>query len=289
MANTSSRTLRLLSLLQARRYWPGADLAAQLQVSPRTLRRDIDRLRELGYPIQAQRGVEGGYLLAPGTALPPLVVDDEEAVALAVGLQAATQGGVEGIAESSVRALAKVVQVMPARLRRRVEALGAMTVPRPGGAGPRRAWIRASSPASRWPAGTVSGCASPTPRRPASAPTGTWNRTAWSCSAAAGTWSATTSPGMTGAASGSTGSTTPRGTGIPFRPRTLPAADAAAFVRAGMDNVFATYDVEVIIEAPAADVAQRIGRWSTVEELGATRCRVRMSGDSLDWPSWRWA
>ena len=129
MANTSSRTLRLLSLLQTRRYWPGEELAGQLRVSPRTLRRDIDRLRELGYPIQAQRGVAGGYQLAAGSALPPLVVDDEEAVALALGLQAAAQGAVEGLAESSVRALAKVVQVMPARLRRRVQALGAMTVP----------------------------------------------------------------------------------------------------------------------------------------------------------------
>ena len=115
MANTSTRTLRLLSLLQARRYWPGAELAERLRVSPRTLRRDIDRLRELGYPVQAQRGAEGGYQLAAGAALPPLLVDDEEAVALAVGLQAAAQGTVEGIAESSVRALAKVVQVMLAR------------------------------------------------------------------------------------------------------------------------------------------------------------------------------
>src|SRR6476660_5421235 len=123
VANTSSRTLRLLSLLQMRRYWPGEELAGQLRVSPRTLRRDIDRLRERGYPIQAQRGVACGYQLAAGSALPPLVVDDEEAVALAVGLQAAAQGAgapgaVEGIAEASVRALAKVVQVMPARLRR---------------------------------------------------------------------------------------------------------------------------------------------------------------------------
>ena len=130
MASTSTRTLRLLSLLQARRYWPGAELAGRLQVSPRTLRRDIDRLREPGYPIQAQRGVEGGYQLAPaGTALPPLLVEDEEAVALVIGLQAAAQSAVEGIAESSVRALAKVVQAMLARLRRRAEALGAMTVP----------------------------------------------------------------------------------------------------------------------------------------------------------------
>src|ERR1700744_1128977 len=129
MANTSARTLRLLSLLEARRYWPGDELAGQLGVSPRTLRRDVDRLRELGYPIQAQRGVAGGYQLAAGAALPPLVVDDEEAVALALGLQSAAQGAVEGIAEASVRALAKVVQGMPARLRRRVQALGAMTVP----------------------------------------------------------------------------------------------------------------------------------------------------------------
>src|SRR5213082_2497553 len=108
MANTSSRTLRLLSLLQTHRYWPGAELADRLGVSPRTLRRDVDRLRDLGYPVEAQRGVDGGYQLAAGAALPPLVIDDEEAVALALGLQTAAQGAVEGIAESSVRALAKV-------------------------------------------------------------------------------------------------------------------------------------------------------------------------------------
>ena len=85
MANTSSRTLRLLSLLQTQRYWPGGTLADRLGVSVRTLRRDIDRLRELGYPVDAHRGVDGGYQLAAGAALPPLVVDDEEAVALAVG------------------------------------------------------------------------------------------------------------------------------------------------------------------------------------------------------------
>src|SRR5690349_405493 len=89
MANTSSRTLRLLSLLQTHRYWPGSELADRLEVSVRTLRRDVDRLRELGYPVEANRGVDGGYQLAAGAAMPPLVLDDEEAVALAVGLQAA--------------------------------------------------------------------------------------------------------------------------------------------------------------------------------------------------------
>src|SRR4051812_49632290 len=129
MANPSSRTLRLLSLLQTHRYWPGPELADRLGVSVRTLRRDVDRLRELGYPVEAQRGVDGGYQLAPGAALPPLVLDDEEAVALTVGLQTAAQSAIAGIAESSVRALAKVVQVMPPRLRRRVEALRVVTEP----------------------------------------------------------------------------------------------------------------------------------------------------------------
>src|ERR1700733_9178755 len=136
MANTSSRTLRLLSLLQNHRFWPGAELAERLGVSPRTLRRDVERLRELGYPVTAHPGVDGGYQLAAGAALPPLAVDDEEAVALAGALQAAAaQGGVSGIAESSVRVLAKIVTVMPARLRQRVEALAAMTVPATWGSG----------------------------------------------------------------------------------------------------------------------------------------------------------
>src|SRR5258707_15041065 len=116
MANTSSRTLRLLSLLQTHRFWPGDELADRLEVSPRTLRRDVDRLRELGYPVDAHRGAEGGYQLAAGAALPPLVVDDEEAVALAVAMQAAAQGAGPGVEEPAVRALTKVVQGVPPRL-----------------------------------------------------------------------------------------------------------------------------------------------------------------------------
>ncbi|HEY6789666.1 MAG TPA: HTH domain-containing protein, partial [Trebonia sp.] len=129
MANTSSRTLRLLSLLENHRYWAGAELAGRLGVSPRTLRRDIDRLRELGYPVQAHPGVDGGYQLAAGAVLPPLVIDDEEAVAIAVGLQLAAQGAgrSSAVAEASARALAKVTQVMPPRLRRQVEAVAAVT------------------------------------------------------------------------------------------------------------------------------------------------------------------
>ena len=284
MANTSSRTLRLLSLLQTRRYWPGEELARQLQVSPRTLRRDIDRLRELGYPIQAQRGVAGGYQLAAGTALPPLVVDDEEAVALALGLQAAAQGAVEGIAEASVRALAKVVQVMPARLRRRVQALGAMTVPASWEGSASRPWIPVSSRPSHWPAGTPSGSASPTPRPTGGRPGGTSNRTASCCSAVAGTWPGTTWTATGGAATGWTALPAARDRGQVPAARAAWRPDAAAFVRAGIESTRAGYDIEVIVEAPARVVRERIGRWASVSEISASRCRVRMTADALEWP-----
>ena len=119
---TSSRLLTLLSLLQARRDWPGATLAERLDVHPRTVRRDIDRLRELGYPVQASKGPDGGYRLDAGADLPPLLFDDEQAVALAVALQLATSSGA-GIGEAAARALTTVRQVMPARLRHRIDAV----------------------------------------------------------------------------------------------------------------------------------------------------------------------
>ncbi|MEU6127009.1 YafY family protein [Streptomyces sp. NPDC047123] len=129
MLETSARLLRLLSLLQAHREWSGADLADRLGVTARTVRRDVDRLRELGYPVNASPGTGGGYQLGAGAELPPLLLDDDEAVAVAVGLRTAAGQGVEGIGESSVRALSKLEQVLPGRLRRRVSALNAFTVP----------------------------------------------------------------------------------------------------------------------------------------------------------------
>ena len=260
MANTSTRTLRLLSLLQSRRYWPGAELAGRLQVSPRTLRRDIDRLRELGYPIQAQRGVEGGYQLAAGTALPPLMVDDEEAVALAIGLQTAAQGGVEGIAESSVRALAKVVQIMPARLRRRVEALSAMTVP--------AGWGSAGQPSVDPGLLTTVALACRDSERLRFSYTAAdgqhtgrhvephrlvllgrrWYLVGYDLTRH--DWRSFRLDRLAA----------PLGTGTRFRSRELPATDAAAFVRAGIGTVTAVHDVEVLVLAPAAAVRQRIGR-----------------------------
>jgi predicted DNA-binding transcriptional regulator YafY len=134
MTTTSSRLLTLLSLLQGRRDWPGEELADRLGVSGRTVRRDIDRLRDLGYPVTALTGPAGGYRLRAGTAMPPLLVDDEEAVVIAVGLRTAAGSSVEGIEETSVRALVKLEQVLPSHLRRRVNALGSATatLPAPG-------------------------------------------------------------------------------------------------------------------------------------------------------------
>ncbi|MFJ9740500.1 helix-turn-helix transcriptional regulator [Streptomyces sp. NPDC101166] len=133
--DTPARLLQLLSLLQTPREWPGGELAGRLGVSRRTVRRDIDRLRELGYPVQATMGSDGGYRLVAGKAMPPLVLDDEEAVAIAVGLRAGAGHALEGVDEASVRALAKLEQVLPARLRHRVSTLQAATTPLTSGDG----------------------------------------------------------------------------------------------------------------------------------------------------------
>lgn len=124
---TAARLLKLLSLLQAHRDWSGAELAGRLAVSTRTVRRDVDRLRELGYPVHAAQGT-AGYRLGAGAALPPLLLDDEEAVAVVVGLRTATGGSVAGIEDASLRALTKLEQVLPPRLRHRVSTLHSATV-----------------------------------------------------------------------------------------------------------------------------------------------------------------
>jgi predicted DNA-binding transcriptional regulator YafY len=129
MLSSSSRLLRVLSLLQTRSHWAGKELCERLEIHPRTLRRDIDRLRQLGYPIHASSGVAGGYAFRAGQALPPLLLDDDEALAVAIALRLATAGSVGGVEESSLRALVKLEQVMPARLRKRIDALRAAILP----------------------------------------------------------------------------------------------------------------------------------------------------------------
>ena len=302
MANTSSRTLRLLSLLQNHRFWPGAELAERLGVSPRTLRRDVDRLRELGYPVTAHPGVDGGYQLASGTAVPPLVVDDDEAVALAVGLRLATQGAdVPGttrqetaehgtIAEAAARALAKVTQVMPARLRRRAEAVAAMTESATWDA-TRAAQAAAINPDAlasaalacrdaeriRFSYGAASGERTERHVEPLRlvALDRRWYLVAYDLTR--NDWRSFRLDRVIGV---------PQPTGARFRPRELPAADAAEFVRRNITAaVPGTWQVEAVIEAPAAVVRKRIGRWATVQEDGPGRCLVTMTpGDNLDWP-----
>ncbi|MDQ0378490.1 helix-turn-helix transcriptional regulator [Amycolatopsis thermophila] len=285
MANTSSRTLRLLSLLQTHRYWPGGELAERLGVSARTLRRDIDRLRELGYPVEAQRGVDGGYQLAPGASLPPLVVDDEEAVALAVGLQTAAQSSVDGVAESSVRVLAKVVQVMPARLRRRVEALRTMTVPTtwPGAAvsrvdpGVLTALALACRDTERLRFAYTDAAGRKTDRHVEPLRLVSLGRQ-WYLVAydlARHDWRSFRADRVS----------KPETTGARFRPRELPAADAAEFVREGLGALPRPHEVEVVVAVPAAVARKQIGRWATIEPVDDERCRLRMTVASLDWPA----
>jgi predicted DNA-binding transcriptional regulator YafY len=128
MAETTGRVLQLLGLLQSRRVWTGQELAQRLGITGRSVRRDIERLRDLGYPVQASKGRDGGYQLGAGAALPPLLLDPEEAVAMAVSLRLAAGGSVAGVGESALRALSKLDQVMPARLRSQVAALHDATV-----------------------------------------------------------------------------------------------------------------------------------------------------------------
>ncbi|NHN55440.1 YafY family transcriptional regulator [Calidifontibacter sp. DB0510] len=123
MSETTARVLQLLGLLQSRPVWSGTDLAERLGVTTRSVRRDVDRLRELGYPVEAERGVAGGYRLGAGRALPPLLLDQDEAVAVAVCLRLAATGTVAGIGEAAVRTLGKLDQVLPARLRAQVAAV----------------------------------------------------------------------------------------------------------------------------------------------------------------------
>jgi len=129
MIETSARLLRLLTLFQARRFWAGADLADRLGVSERTVRRDVDRLRSLGYPVDSSAGVAGGYQLGAGAKLPPLLLEDDEAMAVSLGLSTAATGSVSGVEEAAVRALAKLERMLPKRLRTQVKNMQSAVVP----------------------------------------------------------------------------------------------------------------------------------------------------------------
>ena len=278
MADTSVRMLRLLSLLQTHRFWTGSELAERLGVSARTLRRDVDRLRELGYPVDASRGVAGGYQLRSGAAMPPLLLDDEEAVAIAVGLRAAAGGAVRGIEETSVRALAKVLAVLPPRLRRRVEALRNYAVSA-GGTGPSvdaldlTVVAQACRDAERLRFAYLDERRHVEPHRLVTLGR-RWYLVAWDLDRV--DWRTfrmdrLSEPGPTGAR---------------FRPRALPAGDAAAFVRERFGALVSRYDVSVLVHTPAAAAeAVTVHTGGTVTAVGESSCRLEMRVDELNWPA----
>jgi predicted DNA-binding transcriptional regulator YafY len=281
MANTSSRTLRLLSLLQTHRYWSGEELAERMSISVRTLRRDIDRLRELGYPVHADRGIGGGYQLAPGASLPPLVIDDEEAVAVVVGLMAAAQSSIAGTAEASVQALAKVIQVMPGRLRRRVEALHEATVSATWAAAEQAAdpqalvlIAQACRDDERITFGYVAADRSPTRRRVEPHRLVSLGRRWYlvGYDLDRGDWRSFRLDRIADAAA----------TGARFRQRDLPGGDAVAFVQQGIRGRTGIR-VTATLAADAESVRQRIGRWTEVAAIDAATCRVELDAESIDW------
>ncbi|WP_221350908.1 helix-turn-helix transcriptional regulator [Streptomyces beigongshangae] len=295
MPKTSARLLSLLSLLQARRDWPGALLAERLDVSARTVRRDVDRLRELGYPVVAFKGPDGGYRLDAGTELPPLLFDDEQAVALAVALRLATTTGA-GIEEAAARALTTVRQVMPARLRHRIDTLRVTALERPSSRPEDRlgsevlltlsAAVHARTelrfdyaPAYASGSGDEDPFATP-PRRVQPhhlvARGGRWYLVAWDLDR--GDWRIFRADRIT----------TRVPTGPRFTPRELPGGDVAAFVTArfrGHDGSGGSAGWpcvgEVILDLPASAVA-RFAHGGVVEELGRDRCRLTLG-------SWSWA
>lgn len=281
--STSARLLALLSLLQARRDWPGQTLAERLEVSPRTVRRDVDRLRELGYPVRATKGPDGGYRLDAGSELPPLLFDDEQAVAVAVALQTATTS-VVGIEEAAMRALATVRQVMPARLRHRIDALQVTTVSRAGaGDRPRvetehliavgtavraREVLRFDYPA----AGPPPDAPRP-PRRvePHHLVTwgGRWYLIAWDLER--DDWRTFRVDRMRPWSP----------TGPRFTPRPLPAPDVATYIAERFESTVWPCRGTAILYAPAATVAAWARGDGVVEELGPDRCRLHAG-------SWSW-
>jgi predicted DNA-binding transcriptional regulator YafY len=283
MWETSARLLKLLSLLQARRDWTGADLASRLGVSERTVRRDVDRLRDLGYPVNASRGTDGGYRLGAGANMPPLLLDDDEAVAIAVGMRTAARSPVTGIEETSVRALAKLEHVLPARLRRRVSALADYTVP-----------IPPDSPAPEIDPAVLTTLAtacrdnerlrfdyqshdgtssvrSAEPHRLVS-----WGRkwylVAWDIER--GDWRTFRVDRIA--------PRTP--TGPRFTPRELPAGgDVAAYVARGVSSAGYRFQARVTVRAPAAVLAARINpAIGLVEAIDDDSCVLATGADSVD-------
>ncbi|WP_406265306.1 YafY family transcriptional regulator [Nocardia sp. NBC_00881] len=283
MNDVPARLLSLLSLLQTPREWPGSELAERLGVTDRTVRRDIDRLRELGYPVTATMGATGGYRLKAGSALPPLLVENDEAVAIAVGLRAAAGSAVVGIEEASVRALAKLEQVLPVKLRRKVRVFGtALSAPTDNGP-------TVDPEVLTTLAATVTNCervrfayrdGSGTESRRNAEPVGLvpvlrrWYLVGYDIDR--DNWRAYRVDRID----------QPQPTAARFTPRALPAADAAAYV-VGQRTDWGTpaFRLRLTIDAPAEQIAGRLGdSEDEVVAIDAHSCRIdTVRDDSPDW------
>ena len=276
MLDTSARLLRLLSLLQGRRDWPGADLADRLGVAPRTVRRDVERLRTLGYPVHSTSGVAGGYRLGAGAELPPLLLDDDEAVAVAVGLRTAAGGTVTGIEETSLRALAKLEAVMPARLRHRVNAIQTHTVPilREGPTVSSELLTRVAAACRdrerlRFDYTGHDGSPSVRDAEPYSLVSlaGRWYLAAWDTGR--GDWRAYRADRMS--------LRTPNGPR--FAPREPPGGDVAGWVKQRLSHEMWPLRARFLLRAPIGEVAGRTP--GVVEPAGDDACVLTLRGDDL--------
>jgi predicted DNA-binding transcriptional regulator YafY len=281
MSTTPSRLLELLSLLQARRDWRGGELAERLAVSGRTLRRDVERLRELGYPVESVTGPAGGYRLRAGTAMPPLLLDDEEAVAIAVGLRTAARASVTGIEETALRALVKLEQVLPNHLRRRVGALGSATIaPAPSGptVDPQDLTVIAAACRDyerlRFAYRSRDGDATRREVEPHSLVNlgRRWYLVGWDRGRE--NWRTFRVDRLE----------RPATTGVVFAPRKLPARDAGAYVAESIRAAPHRFEARLTLRAPAGEIASRVpSHWGTLEPIDATSCEYRTGDDDLGW------
>ncbi len=267
--------------MQGRRDWRGEELAERLEVSARTIRRDIERLRELGYPVESLTGPTGGYRLRAGSAMPPLLLDDEEAIAIAVGLRTAARASVTGIEETAVRALVKLEQVLPGHLRRRVAALSSATSMLPI-AGPtvdaqHLTVIAAAcrdSQRLRFAYRSREGLDSRREVEPHSLVNRgrRWYLLAWD--AAREDWRTFRVDRLA----------KPASTGVRFTPRTLPAGDAAAYVEQSISGAPNRFEAVVTLHASVEEVAGRVpAHWGTVEPLDEHTCEYRTGDENLAW------
>jgi predicted DNA-binding transcriptional regulator YafY len=281
MSTTASRLLELLSLLQARRDWPGPELAARLEVSDRTVRRDVERLRALGYPVESLTGPAGCYRLRAGTAMPPLLLDEDEAIAIAVGLGTAARASVTGIEESAIRAMVKLQQVLPPHLSRRVAAIGSATIAAPGG-GPTVDPAHLTTIAAacrdgecvRFAYRSREGVDTRREVEPLSLVNlgRRWYVVAWD--RGRDDWRTFRIDRIA----------RPAATGVRFTPRDLPAEDAAAFVKENISGAYSRFEARVTVHASVDELTSRLPQLAgALEPLDGERCEYRASDDNLQW------